>query len=79
MHDAKRVRMKMLSMLLRNYGVAMTLVAVFLPILTGIEVPAWKEMVAVVVGLLLCGLAIYAAPFGEDEGDACASARDRET
>jgi hypothetical protein len=64
--DAKRVRLKMLSALLRNYGIAMSLGSVFLPVLTGIEVEAWKEAGAIAIGVLLSGLAIYVAPRGEE-------------
>lgn len=64
MHDAKRTRMKMLSRLLYNYGIGLTLGAVFLPVLTRIDVAVWKEVTAILIGLMLSGLAIYGAPCG---------------
>lgn len=65
--DAKRVRLKLLSTLLRNYGAGLMLGAVFLPVLTRIEVPAWKEATAIATGLFLSGLGMVVALFGEED------------
>lgn len=64
---AVRTRMNMLATMLRNYGVAIVIGALLLPALRNDRIPIWEICAALVVGFILCGLAIYIAPFGKEE------------